>query len=314
MDETLRGVGVRLGWTELPDEARRGIEDVLGGTVVEAESQRGGFSPGVAARVRLADGRRLFVKVVGEELNARSPVLYRREAAIAGSLPSSVRAPRLLATYDDGSWVGLVFRDVEARTPHLPWRRDELDRILVALADLSRSLTPSPIALPPLAEDAERFSGFRELAAKDSLDDLDPWVVRNVHRLAALHDDWVAATAGETLVHLDVRADNVLLSGERVLFVDWPYATVGTPWIDLVFMLPSVAMQGGPSPWELFDSYPLARSADDEAVTVVLAGFIGLLSARGREPAPPGLPTLRRFQRAQAAEGVRWLRERTKWP
>ena len=173
------------------------------------------------------------------------------------------------------------------------------------------------MALPPLGADATRFAGFQQLAAQaatgDSLDDVDPWLARNVHRLGALHEGWPAATAGETLVHLDVRADNVLLTADRVLFVDWPHATVGPPWIDLVFMLPSVAMQGGPPPWELFDACAPARGADDHAVTVVLAGFVGLLAARGREPAPVGLPTLRRFQQTQAADGARWLAERTGW-
>ena len=315
IDETLRGVGVRLTWPELPDDVRHAIEGMLGCAVAEAESQRGGFSPGVAARLRLTDGRRVFVKAVGESLNAHAPVLYRREAAVAGRLPATVPTPRLLATYDEDGWVALVFEDVEARQPHLPWRRNELERVLAALADLSRSLTPTPVPLAPLADDAARFGGFQDLAASDGpLDDLDPWVARNIDRLAALHDGWGTATAGDTLVHLDVRADNVLLTGDRVLFVDWPHATVGAAWIDLVLMLPSVAMQGGPPPWELFAGYPLASGADAEAVTVVLAGFVGFLTARGRLPPPPGLPTLRRFQRAQAAEGVRWLRERTGWP
>ena len=120
MDETLLGVGVRIGWADLPEDVRAGIEQMLGGSVIQADSQRGGFSPGVAARIRLDDGRRLFLKVVGEELNPHSPVLYRREATVAGSLPPTVPTPRLLDTYDDGSWVALAFEDVEARTRTCP--------------------------------------------------------------------------------------------------------------------------------------------------------------------------------------------------
>jgi len=317
MDETLQGIGVRLEWTQLPGEVIRGIQQVLGADVVEADSQRGGFSPGVAARVRLSDGRRLFVKAVGEALNPVSPGLYRREAAVAGRLPSSVPTPRLLATYDEDGWVALVFEDVDARTPHLPWRRDDLDRVLATVADLGRTLTPSPVELSPIADDADDFAGFQELSAQSaggtSLDDLDPWILRNLHRLAGLHDRWVAATAGQTLLHLDLRADNVLLTDDSVLFVDWPHAGVGAAWIDLLFMLPSVTLQGGPPPWEIFDAHPAAHAVDDEAATIALAGFTGLLTASGRRPDPPGLPTVRQFQRAQAAEGVRWLRRRTGW-
>ncbi len=57
------------------------------------------------------------------------------------------------------------------------------------------------------------------------------------------------AAGGETLLHLDLRADNLLLSKkERVLVVDWPHACVEIPWVDVAFFAPSsVAMQGGPS-------------------------------------------------------------------
>jgi len=43
---------------------RQLIETRFGGTVVEAATQREGFSPGLAARVKLDGGRRFFVKAV----------------------------------------------------------------------------------------------------------------------------------------------------------------------------------------------------------------------------------------------------------
>ncbi len=317
LDDALRGLGVRIAWSDLPEAVRRGIEQMLGGVVANADSQPGGFSPGVAARVQLVDGRRVFVKVVGETLDAHAPVLFRREAQVAAALPDGVPTPLFIDAYDDGGWVALVFEDVESRTPRLPWRTDELDRVLAALSELGRSLTPSPIELARISENASGFSGFRELsrelASGSTLADLDPWIQRHVHRLAALHDGWQEATEGDTLLHLDLRADNVLLTEERVLFVDWPHATVGAAWIDLVFLLPSVAMQGGPAPWSIFDGHPVAQDLDDEAVTIALAGLAGMFTAFGRRPDPPGLPTLRRFQRAQAAEAVRWLQRRTGW-
>src|SRR5438105_15321277 len=48
------------------------------------------FSPGVAARLRLADGRGLFVEAVGPTLNAESPAIRRREARIVSALPLTV--------------------------------------------------------------------------------------------------------------------------------------------------------------------------------------------------------------------------------
>ena len=318
LDETLRGHGVRLEWADLPVEVRRGIEHVLGARVIEAVSQRGGFSPGVAARVRLSDGRRLFVKAAGYATNPDSPEINRREAMVAASLPSSVPAPRFVASFDEGGWVALVFQEADGHPPQLPWRSSELERVVVAVGDLAASLTPAPITLPSIANDPHPdFAGFHELRAAatggDPLGDLDPWIVRNLDRLADATTQWSEATAGNTLLHQDIRADNLLLTEDRVLFVDWPHATVGAAWMDLLCMLPSIAMQGGPPPWELFDDHPLTRDADPEAVVVALAGLTALFVIRGRRPDPPGLPTVRRFQRAQGVEALRWLERRTGW-
>src|SRR5690606_8378163 len=46
-----RPFGHRLPWADLPDPVRAQVEQVLGAPVVTAIDQRGGFSPGVAARV-----------------------------------------------------------------------------------------------------------------------------------------------------------------------------------------------------------------------------------------------------------------------
>ncbi len=56
--------GVRVDWEDLPPAVRQLIETRFGGTVVEAATQREGFSPGLAARVKLDGGRRFFVKAV----------------------------------------------------------------------------------------------------------------------------------------------------------------------------------------------------------------------------------------------------------
>jgi aminoglycoside phosphotransferase (APT) family kinase protein len=313
MDARLRGFGVRLGWHELPARVRHDLDLLVGAPIVHAEDQAGGFSPGVAARVVLDDGRRLFVKAVGEELNALAPELYRQEASVARLLPRAVPAPRLEATYDEAGWVALVFEDVEGRAPALPWEDADLERVVAAVEALSATLSPSPVPAPTLAEHADGFAGFSRLRAEDDHAALDPWIARHLDRLCEAHEAWPNATRGDTLLHLDIRADNILLTEDAVVFVDWPHARVGAPWIDLLYMLPSVAMQGGRSPAELFAQSSLANTARDEDVTVALAGFAGLMIDRGRLPDPPGLPTLRHFQRAQAGHAVRWLRERTGW-
>jgi aminoglycoside phosphotransferase (APT) family kinase protein len=289
---------------------RKAVEAGLGARIVDAVTRPGGFSPGVAARLRLEDGSRAFVKAVGSEPNPDSPGLHRDEARVAAALPPETPAPKILFAHDDGDWIALVFEDVPGEEPSLPWREDELARVLDALNALSAALTPAPLEASTIAERfGEMLRGWRRLAAERT-GELDPWAEERLELLAGLEAGWEQASAGGTLLHADVRADNVLLTPKQVVFVDWPHASLGAPWVDLLAFLPSVAMQGGPPPWELFDEHPLAQDAAPEHVDAVLAALAGFFVQRSTLPPPPGLPTLREFQRAQGTEALAWLQRR----
>lgn len=129
--------GVRIGWHDLPDHVRAHVEDILGSAVVEARSQRGGFSPGTADRVRVANGQRAFIKAVSAAQNERTPEMHRQEARVTAALPSDAPAPNLLGCHDDGEWVALVLEDVDGRQPVTPWQRAELDSVLATLRCLA---------------------------------------------------------------------------------------------------------------------------------------------------------------------------------
>ena len=311
--------GQRLDWADAPAWLRAAVEDRLGGRVVEAVTQATGFSPGLAARLRLADGRRAFVKAVGPEPNPDSPGFHRVEARVMAVLPPSAPAPRLLWSLDQGGWVALAFEDVDGVHPSLPWRAGELRRVLAMLTDMARVLTPAPAGMPRIGDRLEDgFRGWRRLAAahtagSDDLASLDPWAARHLDRLADLEAGWAAATEGPTLLHSDLRADNLLLTPTRVVAVDWPWVCVGAAWVDLLLLLPSVTMQGGPDPEATFAAQPVTAGADPEAVTAALAAWAGFLVEGSRQPPPPGLPTLRAFQLGQGLAAIDWLRRRTRW-
>ncbi|MEZ0071524.1 aminoglycoside phosphotransferase family protein [Planotetraspora sp. GP83] len=292
------------------------MEDILGGDVVEAVSAVTGFSPAVAAALTLADGGRAFVKAADPQGNSETVEIYREEARIAAVLPRTAPVPRLIATFEEEGWVVLLFEHVDGRLPAEPWRQDELARVLSMVTDLAAGLTPCPIDAPAIADRYEDvFRGWRRLvAARDSgtddLSGLDPWAARRLDALAELESSWSDAAEGSTLLHCDLRADNLLLTDDRVIVVDWPWASCGAPWFDLVGLLPSVRMQGGPDPEHVFRSHPLAAEADPDAVTAVLAAMTGYFVRQARQPAPPGLPTLRAFQAAQGRTALPWLRSR----
>lgn len=308
--------GVRTPWEALPAHVHDAVARLLGSPVTRAVTQVGGFSPGTAARVRAADGTRAFVKAVSAEVNPHSPELHRAEARNAAALPAGVPAPRLLGTHDDGTWVVLVFEEVAGRQPHVPWRDGELVRVLRAVERLGRALTPSPVAAPSVADSlGDDFDGWRRLLDGEAGDvggRLDPWTVEQLPELAQLAAPWAESATGDTLAHGDLRADNMLLTDDgEVVFVDWPHAVLAAPWFDLLVMLPCVRAQGGPDPEELFSRHPLAEGADPSGVTATLAGLAAFFVEHSLLPPPPGLPTLRAFQRAQGDAALGWLR--TRW-
>jgi aminoglycoside phosphotransferase (APT) family kinase protein len=135
---------------------------------------------------------------------------------------------------------------------------------------------------------------------------LDAWARAHLDQLITLDEQAAQAVAGQTLLHLDIRADNMLLNPERVAFVDWPHARRGAGWFDLLFFAPSVVMQGGPQPDELLALYP-GQLPDVEQLVPALAAIAGFFTWGALQPPPPGLPFLRQFQNAQGIAARAWL-------
>jgi aminoglycoside phosphotransferase (APT) family kinase protein len=302
--------GVRIGWLDVPDEVRAAVEAVLGAAVVEATSQVGGFSPGTADRVRTADGRRAFVKAVSPAQNPDSPGMHRREARITAALPAHAPAPRLLGVHDDGDWIALVLEDVDGRHPVTPWRPDEVSRVLATLTSMAHTLTPTPVDhVPTVAEAlADDLRGWPNIAA-DPPSDLDDWAAGRLDELVAWTNRGRAALTGDTLVHLDVRADNLLMGTDgQVTVVDWPWASTGPAWLDRLLLLLNVRLYGGDTD-DMLGRCAAESGADPDDLVAVLVGLAGFFLDNARRPPPPGIPTVRAFQRAQGDAVLAWLRE-----
>ena len=306
--------GVHLPWARVPERVRAWATEVGGGSPTSIRDVSGGFSPG-ATSVLDCPGRSIFVKAVGAELNPDSPAFHRREVRVSAALSAVPCAPRLLSTYDDADWVALAFEVVDGRPPLHPWDSTELEAVVQSLAQLHRECTPCPVpGLDSLVtRAASLFGGWAELAGSDPPAAIDEWAVVNLSRLADLESGWPAACGGDTLLHGDLRADNVLIGPHGVVFVDWPHASVGNPAFDIVAWAPSVVLEGGPAPDELLAAYDPSETLNPEDVTVLLAAIAGFFVAHSLHPAPPGLPTLRSFQQAQGDVALTWLRRRTGW-
>jgi hypothetical protein len=302
----------RPPYDALPDAIRAWVDGALGSPVVTWTSESGGFSPGVAARIRCADGTCAFVKAVSAQANPVTPDMHRTEARVTAALPASLGSPRLLASYDDGTWVALLLEEVDGHAPAVPWAAAELAAALRVLDRLSE--IPALPGLPSVFDVlGEEFTGWRSLAAAGCTD-LAPWQTEHLQDLIAYETAWPEAAAGDRLLHLDARGDNMLITPDgAAVLVDWPWAAAGNPLLDVVGFIPSAMINGVTDPEAVLAATTAGRSADPEHVTALVVAFAGLMEQARRRPPPPGIDSVRAFQQAQAEATGRWLRLRTGW-
>jgi hypothetical protein len=148
---------VRVEWAQVPAEVRAAIEDVCGAAVVRAQTQPGGFSPGLAARVRCASTARYFVTAVSAHANPDTPGLHRQEARVPAALEPLITSrqlpvSRLHGIVDRPPWIALVLQDIAGRQPQLPWRTAELGQVVAALDQMAEALTPARVPVPDVGE------------------------------------------------------------------------------------------------------------------------------------------------------------------
>ncbi|MGJ6980262.1 hypothetical protein ACSDQ9_06985 [Aestuariimicrobium soli] len=307
----------RITWPDLPAPVRDEVERAMGTTVVEWRGQTGGFSPGTADRLLLADGTRVFCKAVGASLNDVSLELVRRELAVNRQLPPGLPSPQLRhgaeLDLDGDPWCVLLFDDLEGRHPHTPWHPDELAAALQALARVQEIVAGAPAGLPTVDElFGPDLAHWPDVIA-DPPAGLDPWLAERLDDLAARGERARAALAGEALCQLDARADNMVIDATgRVWLVDWPYASRGAAWVDTVLFGATAAIAGewSPAHQSSVDVAAAALGCDGDLLTDVWAGFLGYFVWIAELPAPDNLPTIRAFQASSRDALTGLLKER----
>ena len=217
-----------------PDAVTR-AERILG---AEAENwarvDSRGYSVNEHWIARFADGTRAFLKIASVD---SSPQWVRDERHVFDCVTGSFMP--LFLGFDDGDRPLLILEDMfpDARWPP-PWQQGDVDLVLAALNEVAAA--PLSGELPPLA--ADTLAGWRDVAA-------DPapflalgivaadWLERSLPVLLGASDP--ALLDGASLVHGDVRSDNLCLRSSRAVLLDWNHARIGNPAFDLAFWLPT---------------------------------------------------------------------------
>jgi hypothetical protein len=232
------------------------------------------------------DGTRAFLKVASIE---PSPQWVRDEVHVYECVEGAFM-PRFLG-WEDGEEPLLVLEDVSAGA-HFPppWEAGDVEAVLAALHETAA--TEATGDLPPLGS----LAGWHDVA-RDPAPFLSLGLVTREWLDAALPALLDASdctlVAGDSVVHCDVRSDNLCLRDGRAVLFDWNHARIGNPAFDVAFWLPSLKLEGGPDPHEI---------GVDELAALV-AGFF---AAHAGLPPPEGAPLVRGFQRAQLEVALPW--------
>jgi hypothetical protein len=254
------------------------LEALLGARVVSTEPVRGGgYTHNRRERVRLDDGRTVFVKGAVDDLSAG---WLRLEHVVYANVEGPFM-PAFLGYEEKSGFPLLVIEDLsEAHWPP-PWREGDVEQVRATLAALAS--TAPPRGLTPIGDwRADWLSRWRSLR-----DDPEPFLATGVasrewleSNLPALEEaaERAPVADGSSLLHLDVRSDNLALTERGALLVDWNWASGGNPLVDLVAWAPSLCVETGMRPEDVVDAGGAGEVA--ALITGVWASVAGL-------PPPP---------------------------
>jgi hypothetical protein len=243
--------------------------------------------------IDLDDGRSVFAKCAHEE-----PVIgfLRTEHAFYEAVQADFM-PELILFLEEDPPV-LVLEDLSTGQWPPPWPQGSVEKVLAMLERVHA--TPPPEHVPRLEDEREGLTDCWGTVAEDPQPFLSLGVCSREWLAGALpafdEASQSAPIAGEELLHLDVRSDNVCLLGERTVLVDWNWACVGNGLVDIAAWASSLRLEGGPRPDELIPDCPPGLAA-------MLAGFFG---SRAGLPPPPTAPFVREIQLTQLRVALPW--------
>ena len=266
------------------------IERLIGAKVESYRRVEGGYTPALRLLCKTSEAS-FFAKIGTTPGTSRS---LSREIRIYNSLSGDFM-PHLVASEDHESAPILIIEDLSRQHWPPPWDERQIDLTLAQI----NALHNTPAAAETYAQahevhdanwqavaaDPEPFLALRMADAK--------WLEAALPTLIQYEES--CPTSGDSLTHWDLRSDNICLTAERAVFVDWNSACLSNPELDLGFWLPSLAYEGGPEPEKILPDAP-----------EVAAWVSGFFAARAGLPGISDAPRVRLVQRRQLKTALPW--------
>ena len=265
------------------------IERLVGATIESYRPVGGGYSPATRLLCRTASAS-FFVKAGSTPLTSE---FLRREMRMYNTICGSFM-PRVIAMEDDQITPILVIEDLSTHAWPPPWNERRIELVLEQIDTMHRTA----VTIETFAHAHGSPFGWQTVAA-----DPAPFLsigITDAHWLDAalmslIGAEQACSTEGTSLTHWDLRSDNICFSPSQAIFVDWNWACLSNPRLDLGFWLPSLAYEGGPQPERILPNAP-----------EVAAWVAGFFAARAGLPNIPDAPRVRLVQRQQLEIALPW--------
>jgi hypothetical protein len=324
-----RGVEEKPAWRSVPAPVRREAESALGARVARAQRAWGGYGPSPTFRLRLEDGRRAFFKGVSPQSNPFQHSAHEREVKVYRSLKRFISpwAPEMLASFDISGWRVMLLEDLGPKSAP-PWSAALARKVAAGLAEFHTSTLGVELpgwlhrpgqqrgvtgqlwqaqVIPEHIDAVAGLAGAQAGTARRWLTEFVPVLSESACRL-------LEAPPPVCLAHIDVRSDNLRFVDGRLRLFDWPHVGVGAPEYDAAAFAQTVTVEGGPEPEAVMGWYAERGSVRPDVLTSAVASISGYFANHSWQPDIPGLPRLRKFQRAQLRVTLKWAAARLGLP
>lgn len=274
-------------------EFHQRVERLIAARILDLQPAPGGFSAAQRWIVKTDTGGSVFVKVGVPPVADRN---LRSEARVYERLHLGCM-PRQIAWEDHQLYPVLVLEDLSRSEWPPPWRARSIDLALFAIEEMHASGARleryeerhGPTHTTWWSSIATSPEPFLRLGLRTR-----EWLDSALPTLIELSDS--VSPAGEQLCHFDLRSDNLCLSRDRAILIDWSLASLGNPRIDLGLFLPGVADEGGPRPEQILPRAP-----------EIAAWVSGFFAVHASKAFIPSAPHVREMQQRHLACSLDWI-------
>lgn len=221
------------------------VEKIIGSKPVSWMSICKGYTQAERYVMQFENGTSAFVKVVTE----KDTIKWLRDEHRIYSILKAEYIPQVLG-WEDGEFPLLILEDLSAGHWPPPWTSDQIQKVFDVLKKLKAVKIEGDFR--SLAHFKKEFTGWEKIS-KDPSGFLglglvsSEWLQKALPVLIKAESE--VRLEGDSLVHTDVRSDNVCFLGDKTYLVDWNWTVKGNPIFDVVAWLPSLYTEGGPTPW-----------------------------------------------------------------